>query len=84
MNKLKIIDLRTNGIVFIKVLEEVELIILRQSPDLFFDSIWFEVNVQKEVIRENRSNYKMIVIDDYNNFISGWPKARVISLEDYK
>ena len=84
MKKLKITDLRTKEIVFVKILEELEFIILDQSPDLFFDSIWLEAMAQKDVKMENRRYYKMAVIDDNNNFISGWPKARVISIQDFK
>lgn len=84
MKKLKIINLRTNEIVFVRLLEELEFIILKQTPDLFFDSIWLEAIGLKGSGMANRSNYKMDVTDDYNNFIIGWPKARVISIEDYK
>lgn len=84
MKKLKIIDLSTNEIVFVKVLDELEFVILGQDPDFFFDSMWFEALRVNRVNMNNRSSYKMEVIDDYNNFIGGWPKARVISIEDYK
>ncbi|PXX12352.1 hypothetical protein C8R27_1255 [Nitrosomonas ureae] len=84
MKKLKVKDLQSNDIICVKLLEHIEFIILAKSPDLFFDSVWVELISQELIDPDNPDKYEIEVTDEYDNFISGWPKARVIFLKDYK
>jgi hypothetical protein len=64
MKKLKITDQRTNT-GWVKLLENIEYVILNQSPELFYVSMWLEAIAQKKIDLENRDYYNKEVTDEY-------------------